>query len=87
MTQDFQALQSSTDDKTLESKDRAEFLKDLAPGGKYNDVVGMYSGGPSNAGPLNKEFFDALPDSCKWIAHKGAGYDNVDVQAAKARGE
>jgi glyoxylate reductase len=47
----------------------------------------MYSGGPSNAGPLNKEFFDALPDSCKWIAHKGAGYDNVDVQAAKAKGE
>jgi hypothetical protein len=30
---------------------------------------------------------NALPKTCQWFAHKGAGYDSVAVHAAKARGE
>jgi glyoxylate reductase len=42
----------------------------------------------SNAvyGNVDKALIDALPSSVKWIAHKGAGYDDVDVSACKAKG-
>jgi glyoxylate reductase len=54
-------------------------------------------------GVFDKEIIDKLPPSVKWIAHNGesnffflhlpyrtlsgAGYDQIDVHAAKARGE
>lgn len=37
-------------------------------------------------GPFNKELVQALPKSLKYIAHNGAGYDNIDVAACSDRG-
>jgi len=34
----------------------------------------------------DKELVDALPDTVKYISHNGAGYDQIDVHACKARG-
>jgi glyoxylate reductase len=37
-------------------------------------------------GPFDKELVDLLPSSVKYITHKGAGYDNIDVKACTTRG-
>jgi lactate dehydrogenase-like 2-hydroxyacid dehydrogenase len=37
------------------------------------------------AGPFDKQFIDRLPPSLKYICHNGAGYDQIDVDACKAR--
>ncbi|TFK85122.1 hypothetical protein K466DRAFT_577015 [Polyporus arcularius HHB13444] len=72
----------------LESPSRAEFLADCKPGGKYDAVVGIYRNNLSIGyiDVFDKELVEHLPLSLKWIAHQGAGYDKVDVQACKARG-
>lgn len=72
----------------MKSQTREELFNDLAPGGPYSDVVGIYHehlSAPSVGHP-DEAMFSALPASCKWLAHKGAGYDSVDVHAAKANG-
>ncbi|ESK93640.1 2-hydroxyacid dehydrogenase [Moniliophthora roreri MCA 2997] len=71
-----------------DSTDRAEFLKNLAPGGKYEGVVGMFrdNTSASKIGFFDKELVAGFPPSLKWIAHNGAGYDQIDVQACKAKG-
>jgi glyoxylate reductase len=73
----------------MESQTREELFQDFAAGGKYEDIVGIYHEHLSapKVGHPDRAFFEALPGSCKWVAHKGAGYDSVDVGAAKARGE
>ncbi|KAI1080876.1 D-isomer specific 2-hydroxyacid dehydrogenase [Whalleya microplaca] len=65
---------------------RAEFLENCKSG-KYNSVRGCYRSNMSVSvtGPFNQELIAALPDSWKFIAHNGAGYDNVDVDACSAR--
>ncbi|KAH9941926.1 D-isomer specific 2-hydroxyacid dehydrogenase [Amylocystis lapponica] len=72
----------------LTSPDRADFIAGLQPGGKYDSIVGMFYQHTSARfiGPLNAELIGALAVSVKWIAHNGAGYDQVDVQACKAHG-
>jgi lactate dehydrogenase-like 2-hydroxyacid dehydrogenase len=37
-------------------------------------------------GIFDKELVGAFPSSVKWIAHNGAGYDQIDAQACKAKG-
>jgi lactate dehydrogenase-like 2-hydroxyacid dehydrogenase len=37
-------------------------------------------------GPFDQELAEALPKSLKYIAHNGAGYDNIDVAAFTGRG-
>lgn len=73
----------------LDSFDRATFLEDIKPGHKYGDIDCLYHQNISidHIGKFNKEVIDALPRSLKWIAHRGAGYDKVDVDACKRRGK
>ena len=62
--------------KLYEAKDRAAFLKELAP-----KIRAVASGGAG----VNAAMIDALPN-LKLISHFGVGYDVVDVDAAKKRG-
>lgn len=72
----------------MTSKSRASFLADCKPGGKYDGIVGIYRENESAEaiGKYDMELVNGLPSSLKWIAHNGAGYDQVDVPACKARG-
>ncbi|KAI2606787.1 D-isomer specific 2-hydroxyacid dehydrogenase [Hypoxylon sp. NC1633] len=65
---------------------RAEFLEHCR-NGTYAGVRGCYRSNQSTTvtGPFDKELVAALPGSWKFIAHNGAGYDNIDVAACSAR--
>ncbi|KAJ7647642.1 hypothetical protein FB45DRAFT_822666 [Roridomyces roridus] len=73
---------------TYSSATRADFLQGLQPGGKYDGVVGIFRDNSSanKIGFFDKELVDGFPSSLKWIAHNGAGYDQIDVLACKAKG-
>jgi glyoxylate reductase len=64
---------------------REEFLSKLK--GDFNDVVGLYRSNNSVAqtGRFDDEMCSALPQSLKYIAHNGAGYDNIEVDAFTKR--
>ncbi|KAL1412648.1 hypothetical protein Q8F55_000395 [Vanrija albida] len=70
----------------LSSPSREAFFEDLKT--KYAGITAIYRHNDSaNAiGFFDKEFIDKLPESVKLIAHNGAGYDQIDVAAATARG-
>jgi len=72
----------------MESANRADFLADLKPNGKYAGIVGLYRHNTSadRIGVFDKEIINALVPSVKWIAHNGAGYDQIDVEECKAQG-
>ncbi|KAI0827876.1 D-isomer specific 2-hydroxyacid dehydrogenase [Trametes gibbosa] len=72
----------------MNSPTRADFFENLKPGGKYNDIVGIYRHNISadHIGIYDTELLSKLPSSVKWIAHNGAGYDQIDVAACKERG-
>lgn len=72
----------------MDSKSRKDFIDQLSGGGKYANVVGFYRHNSSadHIGIFDAELINALPDTCKWIAHNGAGYDQIDVAACKKRG-
>ncbi|KAF8721194.1 hypothetical protein AX14_010488 [Amanita brunnescens Koide BX004] len=72
----------------MDSQDRSSFVEACRPGGKYDGVIGIYRENDSadKIGKFDKQLVDSLPQSVKWIAHNGAGYDPVDVHACKARG-
>lgn len=74
--------------KYMDSPDRPSFLEACRPGGKYDGIIGIYRENESaqKIGRFDKEIIDGLPQSVKWIAHNGAGYDPVNVHACKARG-
>ncbi|KAI3480725.1 hypothetical protein L1887_57204 [Cichorium endivia] len=57
-------------------------------GGKYANIVAIYRHNDSadKIGVFDAELINALPASLKFICHNGAGYDQIDVHAAKARG-
>ncbi|WVF67908.1 hypothetical protein IAT40_002670 [Kwoniella sp. CBS 6097] len=67
---------------------REQFFKDVAQGGKYANIVAIYRHNESTAsvGLFDKELIEKLPQSVKYICHNGAGYDQIDVHAATARG-
>lgn len=73
----------------MESTSREDLFAQFKPGGAYSDITGVYHEHLSAhlVGQPDSAMMGALPDSCKWLAHKGAGYDSVDVNAAKKRGE
>ncbi|TCD66554.1 hypothetical protein EIP91_001275 [Steccherinum ochraceum] len=64
------------------------FLANLKSGGKYEGIVGLYRHNVSadSIGIFDREIVEALSPSVKWIAHNGAGYDQIDVQACKEKG-
>ncbi|WWC65255.1 uncharacterized protein I303_107872 [Kwoniella dejecticola CBS 10117] len=71
----------------LTSSSREEFYKDLASGGKYANIVGIYrhNDSASAIGVFDKDLIEHLPSSVKYIAHNGAGYDQIDIAAATAK--
>ncbi|KAI0258864.1 hypothetical protein BC834DRAFT_926410 [Gloeopeniophorella convolvens] len=72
----------------MDSPDRADLLANLEPGGKYASTVAIYRDNSSadHIGVFNCALIEALPASVRWIAHNGAGYDQIDVNACKDRG-
>jgi len=72
----------------MDSNNRADFLAGLKPSGKYTGIVGIYRHNSSadHIGIFDKEIIQALAPSVKWIAHNGAGYDQIDVHECKAKG-
>lgn len=73
----------------MESRSRSELFSDLKTTGRYGNIVGVYHEHLSagTIGQPDREMMQALPSTCKWFAHKGAGYDSVDVEAAKSLGQ
>jgi len=65
----------------MDSKSRPEFLDNLKPEGKYHGIVGIYRHNSSaeRIGVFDGPLIDALAPSVRWIAHNGAGYDQIDV--------
>jgi len=72
----------------MRSTSRAEFLAGLATNGIYENIIGVYRHNSSSKyiGVFDKEIIDALAPSVKWIAHNGAGYDQIDVQECIIKG-
>ncbi|EGO00681.1 hypothetical protein SERLA73DRAFT_178559 [Serpula lacrymans var. lacrymans S7.3] len=72
----------------MNSPNRADFLAGFKPGGKYEGTVGIYRHNTSadSIGVFDKEIIAALVPQVKWIAHNGAGYDQIDVLECKAKG-
>jgi glyoxylate reductase len=70
----------------MKSKSRDQFLSELST--TYAGISGIYRHNSSadRIGIFDSDLVKALPSSVKWIAHNGAGYDQIDVAACKARG-
>ncbi|KAJ7782747.1 D-isomer specific 2-hydroxyacid dehydrogenase [Mycena metata] len=71
-----------------DSTTRTDFLDAFKPNGKYHDIVAIFRDNTSanKIGFFDKEILEGFSPSVKWIAHNGAGYDQIDVQAAKSKG-
>lgn len=65
---------------------REEFVEDLH--GKYSLVVAIARGyiTAKKVGMFDKELIAHFPESLKYIAHQGAGYDQCDAKALSQRG-
>jgi len=74
----------------MDSPNRADFLAGLKPGGKYDGIRGIYRHNTSadRIGVFDKEIIRALAETgtVKWIAHNGAGYDQIDIVECAAQG-
>ena len=73
----------------MDSPNRVDFLENLKPGGRYAGIVGVYRHNNSAAqiGVFDKEIISALATSVKWIAHNGAGYDQIDIHQCRVKGQ
>jgi len=73
----------------MDSTTRTDFMAGLKTSGKYAGIVGIYRHNTSadHIGIFDREIIKALASNVKWIAHNGAGYDQIDVQECKANGE
>ena len=74
----------------MDSPDRADFLKNLQPGGKYAGISGVYRHNLSSnkIGIFDPEIISALAETgVKWIGHNGAGYDQIDIPACVSKGK
>lgn len=71
---------------TSSASNRADFISECR-GGKFDGVVAAYRtfGSVVQTGMVDEELVNALPSSLKFLAHCGAGYDQVDVHACSAR--
>lgn len=71
----------------MDSQSREDFYADLK--GKFADTVAIYRHNTSadRIGVFDADLIAHLPSSVKWIAHNGAGYDQIDIDACKARGK
>ncbi|KAF8141259.1 D-isomer specific 2-hydroxyacid dehydrogenase [Boletus edulis] len=68
----------------------ADVVVRLKPGGKYDNILGIYRHNTSadRIGVFDKDIIRALAETgtVKWIAHNGAGYDQIDVLECAAQG-
>lgn len=74
----------------MDSPNRDDFLTNLKKDGKYSGIIGVYRHNIStdHIGIFDAPVVSALAEAgVQWIAHNGAGYDQIDVQACKAAGE
>ena len=65
-------------------------MKNLKPGRKYAGIIGVYRHNISAnfIGIFDPEIISALAEAgVKWIAHNGAGYDQIDISACISKGE
>lgn len=71
---------------TPAATNRADFIKECRDG-NLDGVVAAYRtlASVSLTGMVDEELVNALPSSLKFLAHCGAGYDQVDVNACSAR--
>lgn len=67
-------------------KCRSEFIQDLTAG-KYKNIVGMFRSRFNHniTGNFDAELISQFPDSLKFIAQFGAGYDEIDVDELNKR--
>ncbi|KAJ5343871.1 hypothetical protein N7541_008578 [Penicillium brevicompactum] len=65
---------------------RTEFIQECKDG-KFDGVIALYRSIPSVplTGVFDEELLNVLPKSLRFIAHCGAGYDQIDVHACSAR--
>ncbi|KAK4987657.1 glyoxylate reductase [Elasticomyces elasticus] len=68
------------------ARSRAEFIEECKAG-KYDGVKVAYRTFPSVSitGLFDEELVRALPKSLEFVAHNGAGYDQIDISACSAR--
>ena len=74
----------------MDSPNRDDFLTNLGPGGKYAGITCVYRHNVSAdfIGVFDPEIISALAGAgVKWIAHNGAGYDQIDISACISQGE
>ena len=66
---------------------REDFIHDCQSG-KYDNVVAIYRTFDSVqvTGRLDAELVPQLPQSLRFVAHNGAGYDQIDADVCAARG-
>ncbi|GJJ08475.1 hypothetical protein Clacol_002693 [Clathrus columnatus] len=69
------------------SQTREDFFAQCRQGGTFADAVGIYRHNSSadRIGIFDEQLINELPTTVKWIAHNGAGYDQIDVEATKKR--
>ncbi|KAF2145483.1 uncharacterized protein K452DRAFT_283839 [Aplosporella prunicola CBS 121167] len=83
----WEALSDIAELVTPQAKNRAEFIEECKSG-KLDGVVAAYRtfGSVQITGLVDEELVNVFPESLKFIAHNGAGYDQVDVHACTTRG-
>ncbi|MCJ1434026.1 hypothetical protein MMC27_003391 [Xylographa pallens] len=85
--EEWQALSSLAELVTPKATNRTEFLKECKSGA-LDGVVAVYRtfGSASVTGRVDEEMVKALPKGLKYIAHNGAGYDQIDVDVCTEHG-
>jgi len=70
----------------LDSRNRSEFFTECKSG-KFSKITSIYrhNSSASSIGFFDSELILNLPSTLKSICHNGAGYDQIDVEAAKQR--
>ncbi|KAI0157377.1 putative 2-hydroxyacid dehydrogenase [Xylariaceae sp. FL1272] len=81
----YEELQTVARTEVVTSKSRKELYQDLK--GKYSDISAIYRTSASGAvaGNFDEDLVQHLPESCKFICHNGAGYDQIDPKACMKR--
>ncbi|KAK7213893.1 hypothetical protein V2G26_021071 [Clonostachys chloroleuca] len=82
----WKAVTDAADVVKPKATNRDEFLAECKSGA-FDGVSAIYRTGESAAitGNVDVGFLDALPKSIKFICHRAAGYDQIDVDACTAR--
>ncbi|KAI1259699.1 D-isomer specific 2-hydroxyacid dehydrogenase [Xylariaceae sp. FL1019] len=80
-TEEWKALGSKYTLLELRQYSKDKFLENCR-NGTYDSVVGCFRNSHEK---FDAEILDALPKDWKFIAHHGAGYDNIDIDACTRR--